>query len=164
MEYIAIGTIVNTHGLKGNVTVKTDSDFKHDRYRVGNQLYIRTRKGRVPVVVERFSEKKTVDVLKFKTYDDINAVEPFKGCVLEVADDDRETLEEDAYYVSELLGCEVYEDELIGTVKTIRHYPQGELLVVQREGKKDLLIPFRNEFIRAVQKGRIDVTLPEGLQ
>ena len=164
MEYIAIGTVVNTHGIKGAVTVKTDSDFKDERYRAGNRLYIHTKKARVAVTVENHSEKKSVDILTFEEYDDINEVIAFKGCALEVASSDRQPLEADAFYVSELIGLEVRaNDAIVGVVRAIRHYPQGELLVVAREGQKDVLVPFRKEFVKDVTNTRIDIDPPEGL-
>jgi len=164
VEYIAIGTIVNTHGIHGAVTVKTDSDFKESRYRVGNRLFINTTKGRVAVTVENHGVKKSVDILMFEEYDDINAVQGFKGCVLEVAENDREPLEDDAFYASELIGLAVrVNDEVVGVVRAIRHYPQGELLVVKRQGMNDALIPFRKEFVKRVTQASIDIDPPEGL-
>jgi len=164
VEYIAIGTVVNTHGIKGAVTVKTDSDFKDDRYKTGNRLFINARNGRLEVTVKHHSTKKNLDILTFEEFDNINDVEAFKGCALEVAAIDREPLEDDEYYASELIGAAVFvKDTPIGVVRTIRHYPQGEILVVEREGKKDVLVPFRKEFIVAVKEGRIDIDPPEGL-
>ena len=163
MGFIPIGTIVNTHGVKGNVTVKTDSDFKRERYAIGNRLYIKTRSARIPVTVEGFFEKKTVDVLKFTEFNSIEAVEVLKGSTLEIDEEDREALEDDAYYYSELIGLAVYGEAYIGTVKAVRDYPQGEVLVVDREDQKPVLIPFRKEFVKRVSKERIDIIEMEGL-
>ncbi len=163
MGFIAIGTIVNTHGVKGNVTVKTDSDFKEERYAKGNRLYIKTATARIPVTVESFFVKKTVDVLKFQEFNSLDAVENLKGATLEVDEADRELLEDDTYYYSDLIGLEVYGKDYIGIVDAIRSYPQGEVLVVGRESDKPALIPFRKEFIKRVSKTRIDIIEMEGL-
>ena len=56
-------------------------------------------------------------------------------------------------YFDELIGLDVYTDELlIGECSDVREYPQGEVIVVQRENKKDALIPFRKEFVKEVNK------------
>jgi 16S rRNA processing protein RimM len=161
--YITIGTITNTHGINGAVTVKTDSDFKESRYKKGNKLYIQLKNEVLEVTVKGYFPKSTLDVLTFEEFSNIDEVLKFKTCALLVKDSDREALEEDAYYYSDLIGLKVYTDTLIGSVKEVRDMPQGEMLVVERENKKDALIPFRKEFVKEVTEDKIVIIEMEGL-
>ena len=41
MKYVLVGKIIGTHGIKGEVKVVSDSDFKEDRFQVGNVCYLK---------------------------------------------------------------------------------------------------------------------------
>ncbi|MFP4287091.1 MAG: ribosome maturation factor RimM [Candidatus Izemoplasmataceae bacterium] len=163
--YIPIGTITNTHGLKGAVSVKTDSDFKETRYQKDKALYILFKGEYLKVTIKGFFEKGSLDILTFNEYDSIEQVERFKAQTLYVLDQDREPLDEDTYYYSDLIGLDVFSEssKKIGTIKGLRDMPQGALLVVEREGLKDALIPFRKEFVKTVAKDHIVIIEMEGL-
>lgn len=153
MEYISIGKIVNTHGLKGTLKVKSFTDFKEDRYKKGNLLYIAFKDEFIPVTVLAHRFVKTLDYLTFREYSDINLVEKYKGSHLMFDKEEALELEEDEFYFEELIGLDVYTDTLnVGKCIDIRDYPQGEIIVVQRDEKKNALIPFRKEFVKEVDK------------
>ncbi len=166
MEYVSIGKIVNTHGLKGTLKVKSFTDFKEDRYKKGNLLYIAFKGEYIPVTISLFRTVKNLDYLTFKEYDDINMVEKYKGSYIMFNKEEMQELNVDEFYFNELIGLDVYTDDLlIGKCSDIREYPQGEILEVKRDNKKDALIPFRKEFIKDVDKKlkRINLINWEGL-
>ncbi len=163
MTYIPIGKISKPHGVKGSVKIKTDSDFKDERYQKGQTLYIYYDKTYHEVTVQSRFEKAPFDVVTFDEISNINTVEKYKGCTLYVKDDDRHNLDEDTFYYSDLIGLDVYTDNFIGTVQEVRDYPQGAMLVIKREGKKNALIPFLKQFIKSVDKKKITVIDMEGL-
>ena len=66
MEYISIGKITNTHGLKGTLKVKSFTDFKEDRYKKGSLLYISFKDEFIPVTVTQHRFVKTLDYLTFR--------------------------------------------------------------------------------------------------
>ena len=152
MELTTIGVIVNTHGLKGTLRVKSFTDFKTERYAKGNTLYIDFRNELIPVTVEKFKSVKTLEHIDFKEFTDINQCEKYKGSELKMNAEMAHDLPEDEFYFDELLNMEVYSEALIGICVDIREVPKGELIVVKREGKKDVLIPFNKEFIKEVDK------------
>ena len=151
MEYIKIGAIANTHGLRGTVKVKSFTDFKEERYKKGNTLYIFFKNEYIPVTVTKVKTVKGLEYIDFKEYTHINDIEKFKGSELYIHQDNVHKIEEeDAFYYTDLIGCEVVTDEPIGVVKDIREYPQGEYLVINTEAKKNVLIPFLKQFIKDV--------------
>ncbi|MFK5883304.1 MAG: ribosome maturation factor RimM [Candidatus Izemoplasma sp.] len=165
MEYIRLGGIANTHGLKGALKIKSLTDFKKIRYKKGNSLYINFNNEMKKVVVDSFREAKGLDVVTFVGLNDINLVEKYKGSQIYFEDLGPEVLDEDEYLYRDLLNMEVYFEDLIGTVKEIRDYPQGEIIVVRRKDDKDVLVPFRKEFVGKVdlKNRKIYVINMEGL-
>ena len=63
----------------------------------------------------------SLSFVKFKGIDNINDIEQYKGCSLFVSREDAVALEEDEYFIADLIGMEVYTDEnpeeLFGTLK-----------------------------------------------
>ena len=59
-------------------------------------------------------------ILKFKGIDNINDIEQYKGKSLFVSREDAVALEEDEYFIADLIGMEVYTDENRGTFRDIK--------------------------------------------
>ena len=87
-------------------------------------------------------------------------VERYKGCDICITKEDQQSLEEDEFYVDDLIGCEVFTKERIGVVKDVREVPQGEILVIETN-ERDVLIPFRKEFVQQVDIRHRRITLIE---
>ena len=86
--------------------------------------------------------------------------------VFRSTDDDLAVLEDGEFYYHEIIGLDVYENDiLIGQVKEILQPGANDVWVVKRKGKKDLLLPYIPSVIVKVDvpNGRIDVTVLEGL-
>ncbi|MBP3891905.1 MAG: ribosome maturation factor RimM [Solobacterium sp.] len=168
MRYVPIGKIVNTHGLKGEVKVESWSDFDDVRYELGNTIYVETKEGMLPLQVASYRIHKNHPLVSFADYQDINAVEPFKFCVLYIKEEDRHTLPEGKFYVDQLIGLKVYEvnGDYIGEVIGVEETNGAQKnLRVQREGQKDALIPNVPAFVKKVdlEKQRIEIEAIEGL-
>jgi 16S rRNA processing protein RimM len=166
MKYIEIGAIANTHGLKGTLKVKSFTDFKEERYKKGNTLYLLFKQEYIPVTVKGWKTVKNLEYIDFKEFTHINQVEHFKGASLYVSEDDIHEIEdEDTFYVRDLIGLDVFSDTLIGQVKDVRDYPQGSYLDVRLLDNKKVLIPFKHAFIKEVdiKNNRITIIEWEGL-
>ena len=166
MDLVKIGGIANTQGLKGTLKVKSFTDFKKERYKKGNTLYILFKGEYIKVTVESMSSMKNLEYIKFVEYNNINDVEKFKGSELYISKEDIHDLNSlDDFYYTELIGMDVYQDKLVGKVIDVKEFPQAEYLVIEVENKKDILIPFIKEFIIEVdkQKNIIKIVELEGL-
>lgn len=159
MELMTIGVIVNTHGLKGTVKVKSFTDFKEERYKKGTTLYIAFKEELIPVTVDTFRTHKNLEYVDFKEFNNINEIEKFKGSDLKINSDAKHDLETDEFYYNELIGMDVFTDKLIGTCLDVREVPQGEILVVNTGSKKNALIPFNKHFVKEVNKKENKITL-----
>lgn len=161
MEYYRCGLIMTTHGIKGQVKVKVTSDF--DRFFPGSKLYILHNNEYVPVVVHTVSDFGKYLLVSFEDLLDINLVQKFHLNEIFISEEDREELEEDEYYYSDLIGCEVYNEGQVfrGIVEEIKEMPQCDYLYISYNSMH-YYVPFINEFVLEVSD-KIIIKEIEGL-
>ena len=109
---------------------------------------------------------KNFDIIKFKGMYHINDIEKYRDFSLKVAEEDLSDLEDGEFYYHEIIGLEVYEnDVLLGTIKEILQPGANDVWVVKRKGKRDLLLPYIPPVVLGIdiEQGRVDVEIPEGL-
>ena len=96
----------------------------------------------------------------------INDIEKYKGCTLKVAEKNLSELEDGEFYYHEIIGLDVYENDiLVGQVKEILQPGANDVWVVKRKGKRDLLLPYIPSVVLNVDvaANRVDVDILEGL-
>ena len=96
----------------------------------------------------------------------INDIEKYRDFTLKVAEEDLSDLDEGEFYYHEIIGLNVYEqDILIGTIKEILQPGANDVWVVKRKGKRDLLLPYIPPVVLNIdfENSRVDVEIPEGL-
>lgn len=160
---LSIGKIVNTHGIRGELKVVTNTDFVEERYKIGNEVMIQFGKECLTFEIDSVRPHKGCLLVTFKGLHNINDVEKYKGLDLLV---EVEGSDDDDYYYFELEGCEVYcKDEFVGTVSEILETDAHEILRISRDGMADALIPYVERFILGVDvdKKRIDIDVIEGM-
>ena len=168
MEYLNVVKIVNTHGIRGEVRVISQTDFPDERYQKGEKLFL-FREGMPPLelTVAGHRRHKNFDLLTFEGYPNINDVEKFRDGILKVAKDNLAQLAEDEYYYHQIIGLIVVDedDKEIGKIKEILSPGANDVWVVQRKGKKDALIPYIASVVKEIDlaNGIVKVELPEGL-
>lgn len=170
-KFYKVGKIVNTHGIRGEVRVITTSDFKEERYEIGNVLYIldeQQKNKEIPVTVKTHREHKNFDLLSFEQHPSINDVEKYKGSLLMMKEEDRAELDDGEFYYSDIIGCEVLTEEgqALGKIKEILATGANDVWVVQRYEKgKDLLLPYIDEVVQEIdiEQKKIKIHVIEGL-
>lgn len=166
MEYLKIGKIINTRGIKGELKIKSATDFQEDRYAEGSKIYIYFQNNYIEFEVLKYRRINNLDILVLKDNEDINLVEKYKGCEIFVEYESEMTLMEDEYHITEIIGLDVYQnDKRIGEVYDVKAYPQGDYIDILLETEKHKLIPFRYEFVTLVDldNNRVEIVDMEGL-
>ncbi|HOI47570.1 MAG TPA: ribosome maturation factor RimM [Bacilli bacterium] len=165
MKYIEIGKVVATHGIKGELKIISDSDFKEMRFRKGNVVYFEFDKKKMPVTITSNRTHKHYELITINSLFDINAVEQYIGCGVYIDKNQLGQLEEGEYFADDLIDKRVtlMDGTVIGVVIDILDLPQGEILVIQKENKKQIMIPFVDEFIDSVTEEAILITPIEGM-
>ena len=151
MDYVIVGKIVNTRGLKGTLKVISNSSFIEERFKKGSKLYIDVNGELVLVEVLRSSKDPKFVYVAFKDHEDINLVEKYKGFELKFPIKDLKPLEEDNYYYHELNGCEVFlNDKLVGTVVSVEENNKRDMIRIKNKEGKEHLVLFMKQFIKDV--------------
>lgn len=168
MEYICIGRIVNTFGIRGEMKIQSYSDFDEKRYAKGNTVYILYQDQYLPFVTASFRRHKGFSLVSFADHQDINLVEQYKECEVYIDKDSRQVLKKGEYYRSDLEGLEVFDEEgnRIGKVSAVEDtLGANTFLRVEREEGNDVLIPYVKAFVKEVQmeEGKIIIHMVEGL-
>lgn len=170
-EFVTLARVVKTQGRRGEVAVEVHSDVP-DRLHSGLRVFALAEDNsrRELKIADTWPHKDWL-VLKFAGIDSISDAEPLIGSELQVPLSERAELEPGAEFVSDLVGCVLFDREReVGVISDIR-FGAGEapLLIIskgmQGEGKQELEIPFAEEFLKRVdlEHKRIEMNLPEGL-
>lgn len=166
-QFLQVGAIANTHGIAGEVKIfpMTD-DIK--RFKKLKEVYLETGKERVLLHVVSCKFIKNQPVLKFKEFANINEIEKYKRCGLFVTRDQAVPLGKDEYYIADLIGLTVLNEEnkeVIGTLSDVLQTGANDVYVVTTEDGKEVLLPVIRECIKKVdlENGQVLVHLMKGL-
>ena len=165
-EFLEIGQIVNTFGLRGVVKVKpfTDDITRFDRL---EKVYIEKNKTKKEYEVEEVKYHKDMVLLKLKGINKIEQAEMLRNSYLKVDRNNEPELDEGTYYIVDLLGLDVYSDEgkLLGKLDDIFNSGSNDIYVIKDELGKQLLLPAISEVIKEInlEEKRITVHLLKGL-
>jgi len=116
--------------------------------------------------VEEFWPHKTFLVLKFAGVDSISEAEMLVGCELQVPESERARLEPGWAFVSDLVGCVVFDgDREIGRVHDVQFGAGEAPLLIVRAGSKEYEIPYAEAYLTGadLEHKQIRMNLPEGM-
>lgn len=168
MEYICIGKIVNTHGVKGELKIQSYSDFDALRYKKGNIVYILEENSYLPFIVETYRKHKVNSLVSFKDHQNINLVEKYKNCDVYIEKDSRKPLKNGKYYRNEIVDLVAYDTngKELGKVISVEETKGAQNNIrIQKLDGNEFLVPFIPEFIRSVdlENHKIIIQMQEGL-
>ena len=164
-QFLQVGVISSTHGIRGEVKVFPTTDDPA-RFKKLKQVFLETGKERLSLEVQVVKFFKQFVIVKFKGIDNINDIEAYKGCPLYVSRENAVRLEEDEYYIADLIGMRVVTDEgEAGELKDVIETGANEVYVVQFENLGEVLIPAIHDCILDVDVENMEmkVHLLEGL-
>lgn len=152
MEYIYVGKIVNTHGIKGEIRILTDFKYKERALAVGKKVYI--GKDYAEEEVNSYRVHKQFSMITMKNINNINDVLKYKGKNIYTTRDSL-NLGDGEYLNDDLIGFVVLVNgEQVGKVINYREDKYQDKIVVNRD-EKEYLVPFVCDIIECVDlKGR----------
>ena len=164
MKLVTIGEITRHQGNKGEVRVKPLTDFPE---RFEDLETIKLSKGRIEkeVSIEEVRYHKGYVILKFEDVDDIGAAIEHKGFEIKIPKAERYELDENVYYMQDIVGLDVYqEEEYLGELVTIMETGANDVYVVQDDDEK-LLLPALKDVVLEVDidANKMSVEIPKGL-
>jgi len=165
-DFITLARVVKTQGRHGEVAVELHTDIP-GRLHAGLRVFALADDGtRRELKIEDAWPHKGWLVLKFAGVDSISDAEVLVGNELQVPLSERAELEPGAAYVSDLVGCAVFDHgREVGVVNDVRFGAGEAPLLVVGSGKNELEIPYAQEFLLKtdLEHKRIEMNLPEGL-
>jgi 16S rRNA processing protein RimM len=170
-EWISLAVVIKTQGRRGEVAVELHTDVP-DRFRQSMRLWALAKDGqRREVTVEDLWPHKSFLVLKFQGIETISDAEPLVGAELQLPRSERAELKPGWTYLSDLIGCTVFDGQReVGEIEDVQ-FGAGEapLLVVrskeQTSAKLPYEIPFAEAFLEKLDLvgKQVRMKLPEGL-
>jgi len=145
------------------VKVEIMTDFP-ERFALLRRVYLGPKA--VPFILEGFRLHKGAAILKLGGCHDRAAAEKLRGQLVQIPIEEAMPLEQDEYYVHQILGLAVWtmEGEYLGTVDEIISLEPNDVYVVRGQGR-EILIPAIEDVVLEInlKQGRLVVKLMEGL-
>ncbi len=159
-DWLRVGVIASTHGIRGEVKVFPTTDDPA-RFKWLKDVILVTKRENIPLEVTGVKFFKQFAILKFKGIDNINDIEMYKGCDLMVTRENAVPLEEDEYYIADLIGLKVVTDEgkTLGKLKEVLQTGANDVYVVETSAGKEVLLPVIRECVLDINLGTGVVTV-----
>ena len=156
LQFLEAGQIVTTHGVRGEMKVLPWADgpdflLDFNRVRIDGKEY----------KVESCRIQKSCNLLKLAGVDTMEAAQALHGKTLEIY---REDTDPDIIFAAELVGIEVYQDDIfLGKLTEVLDYPGNKVYVVK--GEREYMIPAVKAFVLSIdmENNRMQVKLIEGM-
>jgi 16S rRNA processing protein RimM len=165
-DFITLAWVLKTQGRRGEVAVEVHSDIP-DRLRENLRLFaLAPDNTRRQLQVEEVWPHKEHLILKFRGVDSISAAEALIGCELQVPRGERARLEAGWTYVSDLVGCIVFDaGREIGRIEDVKFGAGEAPLLMVKAGMKIHEIPYAEAYLKSVDlvHKQIQMQLPEGM-
>ena len=147
-NYIKIGKIINTFGIKGELKINSDFEYKEIVFIKDFHIYIGEEKIKEKISTHRIH--KNYDLVVFDGYTNINEVLKYKGKNIYIDRNDL-VLNKDEYLLSDIIGFKVYDkDKCIGTIIDYELTVNNVLFKVM--GDKTFYLPNIDEYIIEIDK------------
>ena len=158
---------MGTFGIKGMVkVVPFTDDIK--RFNDLKKVYVENKKKKEEYEIEQVSYHKNMVILKFKGIDKIEDAEKLRDSYLKINREDAVPLEENSYFIVDLIGLDVetQEGNLLGKLEDIYNTGSNDIYVVKDELGKQILLPAISDVIKKVdlESKKIIVHLLKGLE
>lgn len=141
-QFLNIGQIVNTHGVKGEVKVFPLTD---DPMRFKKLKMVIIDNKEVQILSCKFQKDRVI--LKLEGVDTMDDAMRLKNKYLKVSRENAVKLPKDSYFIADLIGCSVFDTDETPLGEVYDVIKTGSNDVYWVKGKKELLIPVLKEIV-----------------
>lgn len=165
-DLLQVGAITQPHGIHGEVKVfPTTNDVK--RFKKLKEVILDTGREQKVLEIEGVKFFKQYAILKFKGYDNINDIEKYKGKPLLVTRENAVKLGRDEYFIADLIGIEVYDEDgkYLGVLQKVIETGANDVYEVKFEDGREVLFPAIRQCILDVdmENRKMKVRIMDGL-
>jgi 16S rRNA processing protein RimM len=141
-DLLQVGAITQPHGIHGEVKVFPATDDVR-RFKKLKDVILDTGREKITLEIEGVKFFKQYAILKFKGFDNINDIEKYKGKCLYVTRENAVKLRRDEYFIADLIGLQVYDEEnnYLGVLTNVIETGANDVYEVKFEDGRDVLFP-----------------------
>ncbi len=165
-DMLQVGVITQTHGVHGEVKVFPTTDDPK-RFLKLKQVILDDGRETITLEIEKARFFKQYVLLKFRGHDDPDEMEKYKGASLLVERKDAVPLEENEYFIADLVGLSVVTDtgEELGTLTDVIPTGANDVYAVSSQQYGEVLVPAIRDCILDVDlaAGQMKIHLLDGL-
>ena len=165
-QLLQVGVITQTHGVHGEVKVFPTTDDP-ERFLDLEYVFLDTGREKKKLAIQSVKFFKQFVILKFKGINNINDIEKYKRCALLVDRENAVELEEDEYFIADMIGMEVLTEdgEIFGTLKDVIETGANDVYIINSKKHGEVLVPAIKECILDVnvKEDKMLVHLMDGL-
>ena len=164
-EYFRVGVITEPHGVHGEVKLfLTTDDIAH--LKKVKCFYMPGAEGMEELHPVGMKQQNDRLILRFAELTDRDMAEKLRKREIYVERAQAVPLGKDEYYISDLIGLQVYENDVkIGVVEDVLETGANDVYQIRREDGRELLLPAIKQCVLKVdvEAGRMEVSVMEGL-
>ena len=148
-----VGTIVKPQGVKGELKIYP-ADKNLDIYENLKDVYIDNEN----YTIKNLSRRQGFLYVLLKGVDNRNIAETFRQKKV-YANDDEMSLKENMYYVDDLLGIDVVDEnyEFLGTISDILSYGATDVITILDVDNREIMLPHLKSVFTGVVDGKMKV-------
>ena len=165
-DLLRVGSIIKTHGIRGEVKVYPLTDDVN-RFKSLKEVILEPDNDNITLEIEGVKFQKNIVILKFKGYDNINDIEMHVKKGIYVTRDNAVELEEDEYFIADLIGLKVVTDDGkdFGVIKDVLQTGANDVYIIDSVKHGEVLVPAIKQCILDVdiEAQKMVIHLMEGL-
>ncbi len=162
-EYIFIGKIVNTHGIKGELRLLSNFKYKERVFLENRRIYIGEEK--TEAIINSYRHHKIFEMITLKGYSNINEVLKYLNKEVFIKKNDL-SLKTNDYLDEDLINLSViFNNQEVGHVVAIREINPKNKIIEVLINNKITLVPYHDDFIKNVdlKNKKIELNLIGGM-
>ena len=167
MDFLEIGKIINTHGLRGEVKVAPWTDVPED-FEALSYALVKQGETEKKLNISGIKYQKNNLIVKFDEINSIDDAQMYKNAVLYVPKSELGELPDNVYYIADLLDSAVFTEDgsEIGILEEVFSTGSNDVYVIRRSGAKNLYVPIIDGVVKSVDTAnkKIVIRIPEGLE
>jgi 16S rRNA processing protein RimM len=166
LEYLIVGQLVNTHGVKGELKAIPMTDDPN-RFLELEWVFIDKNGNLEKYNISGVKFFKQFVILKLEGVDTMEAAEKLKGLYMKVDRANAVKLPKGSFFIADIIGLPVYDENnvLLGQLTDVLKTGSNDVYVVKHDNGKEILIPALKSVVKEISLDdrRISVILPKGL-
>lgn len=165
-QYLQVGVISSTHGIRGEVKVFPTTDDPM-RFKKLKSILMDTGKEQIELEIQNVKFFKKFVILKFQGIDNINDVEQYKGATLLIERKDAVPLEAGEYFIADMIGMKVFTEDgnHFGALSDVLETGANDVYVIASIEHGEVLVPAIRQCVHSIdiEAQEMVISLMKGL-